>query len=88
MSLKKTATWTTSDGKNHPDHKTAGAHQKYLDRLQRLRAAYAKFKGASLDSGEEVVAEFIAKHGDAFVEALTPPSGRKPRTPKAVAANA
>lgn len=78
--LKQSTVYTTSDGKTYPDHKTAKVAQDVIDRLDRVDGVIGSI--ADHLSGDRVSAYQIAQHGPAFLEALTLPSGRKPRTLK------
>jgi hypothetical protein len=79
--IQKAAIYTTTDGASHLSFKAAKVAQDVIDRNARVDAVIATFRS----EGDAVNAYDIALRGPAFLEALTLPSGRAPRKPKAVA---
>lgn len=93
MTIARSNTFTTTDGKQFPTHAAAAAHQKYLARAARIEELLVGTGENTEALGDDTtpIAQCLAKLGDALVEALTVPSGRGPakgskRTPAAAAA--
>lgn len=79
----------TTDGRPFDTRKEAVAHQQIIDRTARILAVLDADETAQVDiSGANDLSEIastLARLGVELLEALTLPSGRKPRTPKAAA---
>lgn len=80
MSTISKALVYTVAGVNYTSHKEAKAAQDGIDRLQRLKDSVLFDREGGLFS-----VEFIAENATKFIDALTIPSGRAPRKPKATA---
>jgi hypothetical protein len=82
--LKKSTVYTAADGTTYPTFKAAKAAQDVIDRKARLDAAFVKLGyGPSADGIVRVDSSCLAASGAAILDALTLPSGRAPRAPKA-----
>jgi hypothetical protein len=88
LTIKKTASFTSSDGTVFTKREQALAHEKFLVRKKKLEAI--QFIGFVQDDrsnyvvGETDMPEFIAKHADQILAALTVTQARAPRRPKTV----
>ncbi len=76
--LTKTQIYATTDGATFKDRKDAEKAQKVIDRTARVGAVV-------IEGFTEDIVKAIATNGDALHAALTLPSGRAPRKPKAAA---
>jgi hypothetical protein len=74
MTISKSQVYKTTDGASYDSFKAAKAAQDVIDRTDRIQDLNI------LDSDS---VEIVAKNGVAVLAALTLPSGRKPRAPKA-----
>lgn len=81
-SLKASLVYTTTDGQQFPTHAAAKKAQDTIDRKARVEALVAKLEIAD----GVITPDVVAYYGKDFIEALTIPSGRAPRTAKVVAA--
>jgi hypothetical protein len=90
LTIKKTASFTSSDGTVFTKREQALAHEKFLVRKKKLEAI--QFIGFVQDDrsnyvvGETDMPEFIAKHADQILAALTVTQARAPRKPKTTVA--
>lgn len=86
-SISKAAVYSTTTGASFPTFKAAKAAQDVIDRTARVEAVLQADETAPADiSGANDVNEIarvIARLGAEFLAALTLPSGRAPRAPKA-----
>jgi hypothetical protein len=92
MALQKALVYTTSNGKNFPDHKSAAAEQATIDRTARLTALLLEEETVTGDifSSEDIatLAAALVRIAPQLLGVLTLPSGRGPNKPKAPAAAA
>lgn len=97
ITLKATKSFTTTDGKIFAVRDEALAHEKFLQRVDRLQEASFSVGNGPLQSledlensrGDEFVAVplddlaiFIAANAEVIIEALTVKQARGPRKPK------